>query len=259
MKKALIVGIDKYAAASSLTGCVSDATQMVSLIEKNGDGSPNFDVKKLVSSERDITSSILSKAIKELLSAEADTAFFYFAGHGILNEETNNGHLVTCDGKDPNWGVSLSEILELANNAYPKIKSTVIVLDSCQSGYAGEVSGLTLAKNPSIIATGITILTACHREGVAAEDGGHGAFTAILLDGLAGSAVDVMGRITPASLYAHVDQTLGAWEQRPIYKANVQRFITLREVEPKVSLDILKTSAGVFSNTWSRISIRSEF
>ena len=187
----------------------------------------------MISTNGSVTSEELDTAITELLSGEANTAFFYFAGHGSLNEETNSGYLVTSDGKSPNWGISLSNMLELANKAHPRIKSTVIILDSCQSGYAGEVSGLASANNPvSIIGTGITILTACHREGVAKEVGNHGAFTAILLDGLAGSAADVMGHITPASLYAHVDQTLGPWEQRPIYKANVQSFITLREVAP---------------------------
>ena len=43
---------------------------------------------------------------------------------------------------------------------------------------------------------------------------------------------DVIGRITPASVYALIDQTLGAWGQRPLYKANVQSFVTLREVPP---------------------------
>jgi hypothetical protein len=60
------------------------------------------------------------------------------------------------------------------------------------------------------------------------------------MDGLKGAASDVIGRVTPASLYAHVDQTLGAWKQRPIYKANVQNFITLRQVEPKVPLEVLR-------------------
>ena len=67
-----------------------------------------------------------------------------------------------------------------------------------------------------------------------------------MLDGLRGAASDVIGRITPAALYAHVDQTLGAWEQRPIYKANVQSFVTLREVSPKVSKEILRRLPDYF-------------
>jgi hypothetical protein len=49
-------------------------------------------------------------------------------------------------------------------------------------------------------------------------------------------------------VYSHIDQTLGAWEQRPIYKANVQTFITLREVPPKIPLSILRNLPVYFLN-----------
>ena len=259
MKKALVVGIDEYHDGHNLSGCVNDAIQVSAAVERNGDGAPNFEVRQLVSTNGPVCAGELHEAITELLSGEAETAFFYFAGHGMLNEETNNGHLVTYDGKSPNWGVSLASILDLANKAYPAIKSTVIVLDSCQSGYAGEVPGLAANGAVSVIGTGVTILTACHRQGTAAEADDHGTFTAILLDGLAGSAADVMGRITPASVYAHVDQTLGAWEQRPIYKANVQSFITLREVEPRVALDILRKLPKYFPNVNAEFELDPSF
>src|SRR5450755_2108791 len=127
----------------------------------------------------------------------------------------------------------------MANAASPRIKSSVIILDSCHSGHAGEIPSL---GNQAIaaIGDGVTILTACHREQTAAEENGQGLFTGILLDGLNGSSADICGRITPASVYSHVDQTLGPWEQRPIYKANVQTFVTLREVTPKVQKDVLR-------------------
>ena len=115
----------------------------------------------------------------------------------------------------------------------------MIILDCCHSGYAGEVAALP-ATNASIISTGVTILTATHRDGVAAEGQHHGVFTDILLDGLAGGCSDICGNITPAALYSHVDQTLGPWEQRPIYKANVQTFVTLRQVAPKVPPEVLR-------------------
>lgn len=239
MKKALVVGIDDYPPPNDLTGCVNDAIELSALLETDGNGDPNFDVQRLISSEVDVTAKRLSDAIGELFSGEAETALLYFAGHGILNEVTNNGHLVTQDGSDPHWGVSLVDVLQQANKAHPNIKSSVIFLDSCQSGFAGEVTGLG-REGVNAIGNGVTILTACHKDGVAAEEGGHGKFTDIMLDGLGGAASDVLGRITPASLYAHVDQTLGAWEQRPIYKANVQTFITLRSVSPKVPKEVLR-------------------
>ena len=163
-----------------------------------------------------------------------------------MDDETGNAFLVTQDGSDPTWGITLASILEMANKAHPKINSTVILLDCCQSGAVGEASGLGEDGKVSHIGNGLTILTACHREGYASEGEDHGKFTGILLDGLNGAASDILGRVTPAALYAHVDQTLGVWEQRPIYKANVQAFITLREVEPKIAKDILRRLPSYF-------------
>lgn len=238
MKKALVIGIDHYPTAP-LQGCVNDATAVSQLLEFNGDGSPNFSVRTLTSSDADVSSAAMHQALSDLFKGDAETALFYFAGHGIINPDTNAGYIVSQDGRKGGWGMSLSEILEMANRAHPRIRSSVIILDSCHSGYAGEVAGLN-APHTSAIGTGVTILTASHREGEAAEGQRHGVFTDILLDGLAGGCSDICGNITPASLYSHVDQTLGPWEQRPIYKANVQTFVTLRQVAPKVPLEVLR-------------------
>jgi hypothetical protein len=248
MKKALVVGIDDYPDPNRLNGCVNDAVEMASLLESNGDGSPNFDVRRLISNDDEITSSTLHDACVELFSGEAETALLYFAGHGVVDEGTNQGFLITPDGENPNWGVNLGAVLNLANEAHPKIKSTVILLDSCQSGFAGEVTGFG-KSNIAAIGNGVTILSACHKHGYAAEANGHGKFTDLVIDGLSGAASDVLGRVTRAALYAHVDQTLGAWEQRPIYKANVQNFVTLRDVGPKISKDILRKLPDYFPSS----------
>lgn len=249
MKKALVIGIDDYP-TSPLNGCVNDAISIANTIEKNGDGSPNFSVKILTSNETDVTTAVLSETIANLFTGDADTVLLFFAGHGIINPDTNAGYIVSQNGSRGAWGMSLSEIIGLANKAYPRIKSTVIILDSCHSGYAGEVAGI---GNDQIaaIGTGVTILTACHRSGTAAESNGHGLFTDILLDGLSGGSADICGRITPASIYSHVDQTLGPWEQRPIYKANVQSFVTLRQVNPKIPLDVLRKLPTYFPDATS--------
>lgn len=238
MKRALIVGIDDYPAAP-LNGCVNDAVAIGNTLEKNGDGSPNFSVRLLTSNEDDISTEILNQAVEELFVGDADTVLFFFAGHGIINPITNTGYIVSQNGAKGAWGMSLSDILGLANKAYPRIKSTVIILDSCHSGFAGEVSALN-NEQIAVIGNGVTILTASQREGTAGEINGQGLFTSILLDGLTGSSADICGRITPASVYSHVDQTLGPWEQRPVYKANVQTFVVLRQVAPKVPLEVLR-------------------
>jgi hypothetical protein len=257
MRKALVIGIDDYQ-QNPLTGCVNDAIAVKSILEANGDGSPNFDVVALTSNDVMVSAEAMQEAIETLFSGDADMALLFFAGHGMINQQTNAGFILSQDGRRPHWGVSLSEILNLANNAQPRIKSSVIILDSCQSGFAGEPLGLG-DTSFSAIANGVTILTACQRDGTAGEGGGHGIFTEILLEGLRGSAADICGRITPASVYSLIDQTLGAWDQRPIYKANVQTFVVLRSVTPKVSLEILRRLPKYFPDTTSIFSLDPSF
>ena len=246
MKKALIVGIDGYE-RSPLTGCVNDAVAVNKVLERNSDGSPNFSTRLLTSNSNSVTCEVLEKELQNLFSGEAETALLYFAGHG---RTTTNGesHIVAQDGKEGSWGPSLSQILSYANNAHSNIPSSIIILDSCYSGNLGEVPSLGAGEKTSTIGNGVTILTACHRSEGAAEYNGHGLFTGILIDSLSGSAADILGRITPASIYSHVDQTLGPWEQRPIYKANVQSFISLRQVTPKISGEILRKLPTYFKN-----------
>lgn len=247
MKKALVIGIDDYASPNELTGCVNDAVEIAAMLEKHGDGSPNFEVKRLLSNDGTVTCEKMHDKIVELFSGDAEVAVLYFAGHGIVNDNTHAGHLIATDGQRPNWGVALSDIIQLANDAYPKITSSVIILDSCQSGQLAQSAMVNRGGGaPSTIGDGVTILTACHRDQQATEDGEHGKFTSILLDGMSGAASDILGRVTPAALYAYVDQTLGNWGQRPIYKANVQKFITLREVPSKIDKAILRNLPSYF-------------
>lgn len=257
MKKALVIGIDDYP-SSPLSGCVNDAVAIANTLERNGDGSPNFSVRLLTSNDTEVVTALISEALAELFEGDADTVLLYFAGHGIINPDTNAGYIVSQNGSKGAWGMSLSEIIGLANKAYPKIKSTVIILDSCHSGFAGEITALG-NEQITTIGTGVTILTACHRNGTAGEANGNGLFTDIVLDGLGGSSADICGRITPAALYAHVDQTLGPWEQRPIYKANVQSFITLRQVSPKIPLETLRQLPKYFPDATSVFALDPSF
>ncbi|MCK1707723.1 MULTISPECIES: caspase family protein [unclassified Bradyrhizobium] len=237
--RALVIGIDHYQ-DSPLSGCVNDALAVKRLLETHANGDPNFSVMALTSDSQVVTTALMFDAVTQLFKGDADTVVLYFAGHGLINEETNAGFLLSQNHAKGAWGVALGDVLELANKAYPHVKSTVIILDSCHSGFAGEVPQLGSRGQVSVIGTGVTILTACHRDGLADEDGQHGLFTGLLLEGLTGSASDVRGYVTPAALYSLIDQTLGEWEQRPIYKANVQTFVTLRQVPAKIPSEVLR-------------------
>lgn len=257
MKKALIVGIDDYK-GSPLSGCVNDALSVANILERNGDGSPNFSVKTLTSNDVEVNCETLSENLEALFQGGADIALFYFAGHGLINEG-GEGYIVAQDGKKGAWGASMTEILALANQAQARIKSTVIILDCCHSGNIGDVPSLGTGDKVSVIGNGVTILTACDRSEGAAEFNGHGLFTGILIDSLSGSGADICGRITSASVYAQVDQILGPWKQRPIYKTNVRNLISLREVAPKIPLEILRRLPTYFKNPADRFNLDPSF
>lgn len=229
MKKALVVGINSYP-SSPLRGCINDASGLASIIETHGDGSPNFDVRL----ETDVqTKSELKTMIAELFSGINDTVLLYFSGHGFLNEL--GGYLVTPDHKTYDEGISMDEILVLANQS--KTKDKIIILDCCHSGAFGSP---TIGRGASQLDEGISILTASRDDEPSMEINGHGVFTNLLLNALQGGAADLRGHISPGGVYSYIDQALGPWEQRPVFKTNVTRFTSLRTINPQVPLNILR-------------------
>ena len=240
MKKALILGIDEYHGLTKLRGCMRDATKMAFALELNRNGSPNFITRVHTSDAETVSSELMKQAITDLFRGEADTVLLYFAGHAVIDSRNSQGYLVSQDGTAENWGVSLEDLMERANEAHPHIRSTIILLDCCHAGIAGEVNALEHQLRASVIGNGVTVLAACHRDELAIEAIAQGSFTQVLIEGLRGGASDVLGKITPTSLYAYVDQALGAWEQRPVYKANVQQFTNILTDEPKVPIETLR-------------------
>ena len=61
-----------------------------------------------------------------------------------------------------------------------------------------------------------------------------------------GGAADLQGNVTPGGIYAFVDRSLAAWDQRPIFKANVSRFFALRVNDPPIDEDVLRDLGELF-------------
>ena len=241
MKIALIVGIDYYQHGSELHGCVNDAYNVKSVLERNSSGDVNFDCKLITASSPSdsITRASLKDDIEQLFTTDSEIALFYFAGHGHI--ESTGGYLLASDSSRGDEGVSLAEILILANKSPAANK--VIILDSCHSGIAGSSpSGDQLAN----LSEGLTVLTASTKDQYATEENGSGVFTTLLVDALNGSAANLTGDITPGSIYAHIDQSLGAWEQRPVFKTNVKQFVSLRKVTPSIPIEDLRRISELF-------------
>jgi caspase domain-containing protein len=241
LRKALVVGIDHYAHIGPLAGCVSDAHAVKAVLDRHADGSVNFGVRLMVSSgpQEVLVRSELKEAVRELFADDSEVALFYFAGHGYI--ETTGGYLCAGDCRTGDDGVALSEIMTLANES--KARNKIIMLDSCYSGALGDHP---LNRNVSEISEGMTILTASTKGQYAAEANGGGVFTGLLIDALGGAAANLVGDVTPGAVYAHIDQSLGTWRQRPVFKTNVKQFVSLRRAQPPLALQDLRRISEFF-------------
>lgn len=242
MRKALVVGIDHYKHIGSLNGCVNDAYAVKQMLDRNADGSINFAQPKLIvgTGPADIVERPeLKEAVRQLFADDNEVVLFYFAGHGYI--ETTGGYLCAGDCKTGDDGLPLAEIMTLANKSPARNK--IIILDSCHSGVLGEH---TINAQITEISEGVTILTASTKEQYAAEVNGGGVFTGLLIDALGGAAANLIGQVTPGGVYAHIDQSLGSWSQRPVFKTNVKRFVSLRQVQAPLPLTDLQRIAEFF-------------
>ena len=240
MRRALIVGIDDYEQAP-LSGCVNDADSVATVLETHGTGSPNFDIRLITSPSKNLTRSALRNAITKLFENDCDIALFYFSGHGFAR--SGDGYIVTKDAKQYDEGIAMTEILGLANKS--RVKNKIIILDCCYSGNMGTPN--IADDGVAQLAEGVTVLTASRGSEVAMEQGDGGVFTDLVVAALQGGAADLRGHITPGSIYAYVDQALGAWDQRPIFKTNITQFTSLREVQPQVPLETLRKLVNYFT------------
>lgn len=234
-RRALIVGIDFYERQPKLRGCVSDAESVWKVLCRDEPGNiKNFDCIIKVAKDKDTSISCrnLRKSVEDLFNYNGEAVLFYFAGHGHI--DTGDSYLLLSDSESGNDGLSLSFVLNLAHKS--KARNKIIVLDSC---FSGAAAADVLKPDTSLISDGMTILTASTAEQYASETGSGGLFTHLFVDALEGAASDLIGRITPGAVYAHVDQSLGDWEQRPVFKTNISRFFSLRSVKPKLSIEQL--------------------
>lgn len=254
MRIALIVGINYYEYGAPLFGCVDDAHSVKAVLDRHGDGAVNFDCKLLTGTgptDR-VDRNVLKDQVEELFRNKVEIALFYFAGHGHI--EATGGYLLATNSRRGDEGLSLSDVLTLANASPASNK--VVVLDSCHSGIAGTPP---IPGNVAALSEGLTVLSASTAEQYASEENGRGIFTTLFVDAMHGGAANLTGDITPGSVYAHVDQSLGAWEQRPVFKTNVRQFVSLRKVPPPIELDDLRRITEFFPGPGAEFQLDPTF
>ena len=250
MRKALCVGIDSYEKIRDLHGCVSDASGVKAALERNGDGTLNFATKLLCATSETsyITRERLKDAIQELFNDESEIAIFYYAGHGSY--DTLGGYLCTSEIERADQGLSLNDVMGIVANSHAQNK--IVILDSCHSGLAASSN---LMQNYSVLHNGTTVLAACDEYQYSTEENGHGVFTSLLIEALCGGATNLLGEVSPGSIYSYIDSSLGGWEQRPIFKANIKRFVSLRKNKPPIEITDLHRITEFFITPYDEFDL----
>ena len=242
MKRALLVGIDTYDHLDNLDGCVRDVRALMPLLSRHDDASLNFNCRECTTNDSRAERRTVLESIDTLLSPGADVALLYFAGHGY--NAPHDVVLATQDAQNPDDGVPLSTILAKVQQS--PIREVVIILDCCFSGAAGGVPQLGI--NAATLRQGVAILSASQANQTAVEtSAGRGLFSTYLCGGLEGGAADVLGKVTLAGLYAYLSESFGPWDQRPTFKANLERLHDLRRCTPWVPMTVLRRLPEFFA------------
>ncbi|MFK8165060.1 MAG: caspase family protein [Lewinella sp.] len=151
-----------------------------------------------------------------------DVFVFYYAGHGVMNEGVNKDfylipwNVTQLYGNDQglaSQAISAQEMKQLA--AGIPAQKQLYILDACQSAGAVQSIAYRGAAEEKAIAqlarsTGTHWLTASGSEQFANEfdELGHGAFTFVLLEALAGKASGADLRVTVNELKAYLDEVV---------------------------------------------------
>lgn len=228
-----------------LKGAIPDALRVAEMLARHHNGDPNYACVTLTSKHHNpVTRDRLREALAQLFRGTNDEALFYFSGHGAVTN--TGGYIVTQDATERDLGISMDELLTLANEAGES--ESVVILDSCMSGTMGNPRALQ-GDGPyqrSLLGPNVSILAASRENEESWEEAGQGLFTALLLDALDGMAANLLGNITLPAIYAHIEGSLGPWDQRPIYKTYTARVSIVRKAAPPIELPVLRRLVELF-------------
>jgi Caspase domain len=242
--RALLVGIDDYEYVHPLNGCRLDAEDLAKLLERNDDDSKNYECMVLPNAKSPkVTRATMRREWIKLFNNFDGNIAFYFSGHGMFSEF--GGYLMTQDGSPDDPGLAMYELLQLANDS--NAHEVLLILDCCHSGAAGDLPSRKFGiVNQAQIREGVTILAASRPTEAAVMSKGRSVFTTLLLTALKGAAADIRGQVSAASIYGFVEQSLGAFEQRPLYKSYAVRLSAVRRCKPEVNDRLLRELVTFF-------------
>jgi len=220
--RALIVGIDQFRnPALQLRYPVADATAIAHLLQERA--APLFakvEVQLLTAPEATTREALLTALSRYADMAAQDVFVFYVASHGTVENEdlTSREYFLISS----NVGLTSDEALRRDAISQDDLKrlivsipatKKVLLLDTCQAGALGDALALSArgdseqaAINILSGAVGSTVLSAATSQEQALEGvEGHGVFTWVVLQGLAGKAdVQHNGYVSTLDLASYV-------------------------------------------------------
>lgn len=258
-RRALLVGIDHYEQITPLKGCAADATAMHAVLARHESGTPNYACRLYCGTkEQPITRAALRGYLGDLFTDARGDVLFYFAGHGAVS--ATGGYLCTTDAAWNDLGVAMDEVLQLASRS--PARSVLIVLDCCHAGSLGNAGVLAASLDATPIAVlrqDVTIIAAARGTEEAKERGGHGVFTAALLDALKGGAKDMLGYVSAPAVYSYAERRFDAWEQRPVYKSHATDVAMVRQCKPAIDAEKLRNLPRVFETGDAKLKLDPEY
>ncbi len=200
---ALVIANNDYQSLPDLDAAVPDGKAVAGLLRK----SYGFEVELLIDARRYDIITALSR-YRGLLGAR-DNLLIYYAGHGVLDRDAEQGYWVPIDGdrdNPANW-VANSDVTAAIRAL--KAKHVMLVVDSCYSGTLTRAIDTGRASEPDRLAwfkrmagkQARTVLTSGGLEPVMDAGGdGHSVFARAFLQALGGNT----GVLDGQSLFANL-------------------------------------------------------
>lgn len=141
MKKAFILGANY----TDLKFAETDATKFADALEKQ-----DYKVSRYIASDKK-SNEVMNDFKKFVKSEEDDTLLFYFAGHGITEDNTLSLALNNSDPKNVETFIDIEQITFYLKPRYCKATKILIIIDSCKSGKINEIANIKNSENYYII------------------------------------------------------------------------------------------------------------
>lgn len=242
-KVAVVIGIDRYDDHRwpALSCCVNDASDVAMVLMNEPF---NYEVDLLL--DEVATRADILRSLRQAIDQAPESFVFYFAGHGGTDEL--GSYLVSFDNAEFTEGVELLRLAQQVSTGLPPSSACLVLLDCCHAGgipldpaAAGGMRPLAsdgIDRNfPLRMSGSRAFICACTSEQLASEipGTGHGLFTAAILRGLDGEAVDKNGFITAHSLFDFAALDLRDAVQNVTFKADVeQRLVLAQGLDPGI-------------------------